>query len=73
MKTDETKNVLAHAGLKWEDFLDWMDGHTVGIRDGEVDYYECDVSRFVRNKGCTKCDCRFAPVKHNQCPCVCHA
>lgn len=24
MTTDETKNVLAHAGLKWEDFLGWF-------------------------------------------------
>lgn len=35
---------------QWGEFLDWMQGQTVGLKDGEVDYYEYDVDRYVRGK-----------------------
>ena len=31
-------------------FLNWMRGQTVGLKDGEADYYDDDVNRFIRYK-----------------------
>ena len=33
---------------KWEDFLEFMKGQTVGFDKGIIDYYECDVNNFIR-------------------------
>jgi len=30
----------------WIDFIKWMAGQTMGIVDGEPDYYDCDVKAF---------------------------
>lgn len=44
------EEVLQKIGKKnWGKFADWMCGQTVGIKDGELDYYEWDVNRFIRN------------------------
>ena len=32
---------------RWEDFQKFMAGQTVGFDKGIIDYYECDVNRFV--------------------------
>lgn len=33
---------------KWDDFLRWMSGQTVGVaKDGSTIYYDCDVEAFV--------------------------
>lgn len=46
------EEVLQKIGKKnWSVFTKWMCGQTVGIKDGELDYYEWDVDRFVRNYG----------------------
>lgn len=35
----------------WEDFLDFMQGQTVGIsKNGDIDYYKWDVERYIENK-----------------------
>lgn len=49
MKEIEVKELLNENNLKWDDFIDWMIGQTHGIVDGEPDYYEWDVKKFVRN------------------------
>ncbi len=41
--------ILKENNLKWSAFSKWMDGQTMGIVDGELDYYERDVERFIRN------------------------
>jgi hypothetical protein len=35
---------------RWEEFEKFMEGQTVSIIDGEVDYYEHDVDNFLNNK-----------------------
>lgn len=46
-KQVETK--LKENNLKWSVFSKWMCGQTMGIVDGEPDYYDWDVERFIRN------------------------
>ena len=31
----------------WKDFVKFMKGQTVGLDKGVIDYYECDVNKFV--------------------------
>lgn len=51
MTTDETKSVIEDAGLKFEDFVEWMDGQTIGMYpDGSTNWYVYDVDRYVRGK-----------------------
>ena len=51
MTTDETKSVIEDAGLKFEDFVEWMDGQTIGMYpDGSTNWYVWDVDRYVRGK-----------------------
>jgi len=46
----EVKILLRRHKLKWNDFEDFIFCQTVGItKDGEYDYYEWDVERFIRN------------------------
>ena len=47
------KQVIKRIGQRnWDAFLKYMSGQTVGYREGEVDYYEVDVERFIRyNRG----------------------
>ena len=36
---------------KWKEFLDFMNGQTVGINeDGSSNYYKCDVENFLRDE-----------------------
>lgn len=67
----QVKKLLEENKLTWRKFKEWMYGQTYAMIDGEPDYYEWDVERFVRNQRC-RCDCRFAPVKHSKCECACH-
>jgi len=32
---------------RWKDFSNFMRGQTVGFDKGIIDYYECDVNRFM--------------------------
>ena len=48
------KYKIEQAGGKWEDFIYWMRGQTLGLyANGDTDFYEDDVERFIRNK-CNK-------------------
>lgn len=35
---------------RWEEFCDFMVGQTVGWKDEETDFYECDVDNFLNPK-----------------------
>ena len=42
---------IKQAGGLWKDFLQWMRGQTIGIfPDGTVEYYDCDVEKFISQK-----------------------
>ncbi len=42
------EQVIEKIGKKnWKAFLKFMAGQTVGFDKGIIDYYECDVNRFV--------------------------
>lgn len=45
----QVKKLLEENKLTWRKFKEWMYGQTHGIVDGEPDYYDWDVERFVRN------------------------
>ena len=45
MKEAEVKKLVGEEN--WDIFTTWMSGQTIGIVDGEFDYYEWDVKRFV--------------------------
>lgn len=46
MTTEEAQGII---GDRWEEFLDWMQGQTVGMYpDGSTNWYEYDVMRFMR-------------------------
>jgi len=52
MTIQETKKKLKAAGITFSAFLKWMMGQTVGIYpNGETDFYDYDVNRFIRYKG----------------------
>jgi hypothetical protein len=46
--TDTRRKRIEDAGGKWSVFLKWMAGQTVGMKNGEVDYYNYDIERFIR-------------------------
>ena len=49
MREEKIKQLLKEAGGDWKVFSNWMSGQTMGIYpDGELDYYEYDVERFIR-------------------------
>lgn len=51
MTEAEVREKIEQAGGSWETFNDWMTGQTVGLdEDGTINYYEYDVSRFLRYK-----------------------
>lgn len=51
MTTQEVKQKLKEAKGSWKVFLEWMRGQTVGMYpDGETDWYEYDVKRFIKYK-----------------------
>lgn len=33
---------------RWREFQKFMVGQTIGWKDGEADFYECDVDNFLR-------------------------
>lgn len=52
MSEAKVKEALAKAGLPWEDFVEWMDGQTVGLNpDGSFNYYDWDVASFIDGGG----------------------
>ena len=60
MTTKETKNKIKEAGGDWDIFVDWMFGQTVGVsEDGETNWYDHDVDRFIRYK----CEPKNEPVE----------
>lgn len=59
MTTQEAQNKIKKAGGKWEDFVDWMFGQTVGLyENGETNWYEYDVNRFISYK----CNAKNEPL-----------
>ena len=48
MTKKEVKKLLKENKLKWSDFSKWMNGQTVGMKDGEIDYYDWDVQRYIQ-------------------------
>lgn len=49
MREIEVRKVLGLHKIPFEDFQKWMNHQTVGIyNDGGLDYYEYDVTRYVR-------------------------
>jgi hypothetical protein len=51
MTRKEVIKILKINKLKIKDFDKWMNGQTVGLDNGEIDYYEQDVGRFIRGRG----------------------
>lgn len=49
MKKEEVVGLIGEGN--WSLFLEFMYGQTVGVKDGEEDYYESDVKRFCRSIG----------------------
>jgi len=48
MRKSEAKKKIEDAGGTWKEFEKWMFGQTVGVGDdGEIDYYDHDVNRFI--------------------------
>ena len=50
MKEAEVRKLLEANNKTWEEFLDWMCGQTVGEKDGETDWYDWDVERFIAGR-----------------------
>lgn len=48
MNPKDTKKRIEDQGGKWSVFQKWMYGQTVGMKNGEVDYYNYDIERFIR-------------------------
>ena len=54
MNKSEVIKLLDKHNLSIEAFYKWMNGQTVGIKNGELDYYEYDVDRFINMFGWRK-------------------
>lgn len=51
MNEKEVNELLKKNNRTWKEFEDFMFGQTVGMgKDGETDYYECDVYNFFKPK-----------------------
>ena len=50
MLEKEARKAIKEAGGSWKVFCKWMSGQTMGMIDGEIHYYDCDVDRFIRYK-----------------------
>ena len=60
MTEKEVRSKIKKAGGNWRTFKKWMVGQTMGMnKDGSVDYYECDVDRFIEYK----CNPRNEPLQ----------
>ena len=49
MNKKQVKKILKENGRTWDEFAKYMYGQTVGIKNGEFDYYKLDVNRFIQN------------------------
>lgn len=49
MVKEKVLEKLKENNLTWSVFATWMEGQTMGVKDGEIDYYDWDVERFIRN------------------------
>jgi len=49
MTTKEVKNLIKKYNKTWTEFLEFMNGQTIGGTPNNPDWYECDVNRFVNN------------------------
>lgn len=49
MLEKEVKKLLKKHNIEWRDFLEFMFGQTIGIKNGKPDFYEWDVERFINN------------------------
>jgi len=47
MKMNKLEVIKAIGIDNWSKFEEWMNGQTVGMEDGELDYYKWDVERFI--------------------------
>ena len=54
MKNSEVVKLIGKENI--EDFYKFMKGQTIGFKNGQVDFYECDVKKFMRIKGMKRCD-----------------
>lgn len=51
MKEAQARQAIEKAGGSWDIFCDWMMGQTLGMdEEGETDFYDNDVERFIRYK-----------------------
>jgi hypothetical protein len=51
MTEQQAKTRINQSGKNWDDFLEWMNGQTLGLNpDGTTDYYEYDVETFCANR-----------------------
>ncbi len=51
MNEKEARKKIKEAGGDWKVFMHWMRGQTCGFNeDGSTDFYDHDVSRFIRYK-----------------------
>lgn len=52
MKEQQVKKLLKENNYTWDQFIEWMQGQTVGINeDGSTDYFDGDVEKFIRTGG----------------------
>jgi hypothetical protein len=59
MNTTAAKKKIKEAGGSWSVFEKWMYGQTVGYVNGEIDWYDYDVNRFIEYN----CDPDNEPVE----------
>lgn len=61
MKEAQAKQAIEKAHGSWDAFCEWMTGQTLGMdKDGETDFYDDDVNRFIFYK----CDAKNEPMVH---------
>ena len=50
MTTKQTQKLLKKHKLDIDEFIGWMRGQTVGMKNGEIDFYEHDIKRYIDMK-----------------------
>jgi len=51
MHTKQLKALLKKHNREWEEFIEWMEGQTVGeYKDGDTNWFDDDVSRFIKRE-----------------------
>jgi len=48
MTTKKAKQLIKEAGGKWDNFIKWMNGQTIGGTPNKPDWYERDVYGWIR-------------------------